>query len=179
MTNLYGQDYQTFPTPNQPVLSVLPTQSVQSPPQINPQNFQNIFIKNMPQNNYEVPKPIAGLVSPSSTNPQIQSTMPPVPQTTFEYQTNLFDFNNQQQSETSTIGYFMGDNDPNKAKSICDFDPCLNFGNCIPLTNTNSLFKFKCICPENYAGILCENALTFNCKLFGLIFFHCIRLFYY
>lgn len=179
MTNLYGQDYQTFPTPNQPVLSVLPTQSVQSPPQINPQNFQNIFIKNMPQNNYEVPKPVAGSVSPSSTNPQIQSTMPPVPQTTFEYQTNLFDFNNQQQSETSTIGYFMGDNDPNKAKSICDFDPCLNFGNCIPLTNTNSLFKFKCICPENYAGILCENALTFNCKLFGLIFFHCIRLFYY
>ena len=125
----------------------------------------------MPQNNYEVPKPIAGSVSPSSTNPQIPSTLPPVPQTTFEYQTNLFDFNNQQQSETSTIGYFMGDNDPNKAKSICDFDPCLNFGNCIPLTNTNSLFKFKCICPENYAGILCENALTFNCKLFEFIFF--------
>ena len=44
-----------------------------------------------------------------------------------------------------------------QAQSICSFDPCLNYGNCIPITNSNSLFKFRCVCPENYNGILCEN----------------------
>lgn len=46
--------------------------------------------------------------------------------------------------------------------SICDFEPCLNYGNCVPIINSNSLFKFRCICPESYAGILCENYFPLN-----------------
>lgn len=46
---------------------------------------------------------------------------------------------------------------PNRMKqSICDFDPCLNFGQCLPITDRKSFFKFQCVCPDHYSGILCE-----------------------
>ncbi|CAF0847974.1 unnamed protein product [Brachionus calyciflorus] len=41
--------------------------------------------------------------------------------------------------------------------SICDFQPCLNNGNCVEAVD--SIFKFYCICEQNYSGILCENNL--------------------
>lgn len=38
--------------------------------------------------------------------------------------------------------------------SICDFHPCLNNAQCIALNDTE--YKFYCVCPENYDGLLCE-----------------------
>lgn len=41
--------------------------------------------------------------------------------------------------------------------SICDYHPCLNKAECIALNDTE--YKFYCVCPENYGGLLCENFL--------------------
>ncbi|RNA28302.1 neurogenic locus Notch -like [Brachionus plicatilis] len=41
--------------------------------------------------------------------------------------------------------------------SICDYHPCLNNAECIDLNDTE--FKFYCVCPENYSGLLCEKVV--------------------
>ena len=73
----------------------------------------------------------------------------------FEYPNNYFVTPESQDS------FLAGQvTQPSPTSSICSFDPCLNYGNCVPLTNSNSMFKFRCICPENYNGILCENSAS-------------------
>lgn len=64
---------------------------------------------------------------------------------------------------TSTITYltlhpsiYLTSNLNRPKLTICDFDPCLNFGQCLPITDRKSFYKFQCVCPEHYSGILCE-----------------------
>ena len=94
-----------------------------------------------------------------ASTPQTQETNLPLSTTspsfmTFEYPKELF-INTENQQQASNNNYLT--EPTTQAQSICSFDPCLNYGNCIPITNSNSLFKFRCVCPENYNGILCEN----------------------
>ena len=64
---------------------------------------------------------------------------------------------NQQQNEKySENNNHLTETSASQVPSICSYDPCLNNGNCIPITNSNSLFKFRCICPENFTGIIFE-----------------------
>lgn len=64
---------------------------------------------------------------------------------------------------TSTLSYltlhpsiYVTSNLNRPKLTICDFDPCLNFGQCLPITDRKSFFKFQCVCPDHYSGILCE-----------------------
>jgi hypothetical protein len=66
-------------------------------------------------------------------------------------------FVHQQTSTSSYPSAFYVTSNLNRPKlSICDFDPCLNFGQCLPINDRKSFFKFQCVCPDYYSGILCE-----------------------
>ena len=88
----------------------------------------------------------------SSQGPAANLPISTVPSSfmTFEYPQEIFI--KQENAKISENNNFLTE-PSNQSPSICSFDPCLNYGKCIPITDSNSLFKFRCICTENFTGI--------------------------
>ena len=61
-------------------------------------------------------------------------------------------------SEKNSTPVFVKSGSNSLPNSICDFHPCLNNAQCISLNDTE--YKFYCVCPENYDGLLCEKVIT-------------------
>lgn len=135
-----------------------------SPPneQINSPYYSNSFLIEQTESKQIDTNPFIITMQTSdflTSTPQTQETNLPLSTIspsfmTFEYPKEFF-MNTENQLQTSNNNYLT--EPTTQTQSICSFDPCLNYGNCIPITNSNSLFKFRCVCPENYNGILCEN----------------------
>ena len=119
-------------------------------PLINPfnpyENFQPSF------------QPTAIFFSSTSQTPVNNNLISPLTSSfaTFEYPKDVF-FNTEPQKNSINTNYLAEAIVTQPFIGICSFTPCLNDGNCIPIIDSNSLFKFRCICKENFNGILCEN----------------------